>query len=47
MLDFNAENRVVGIEILRLSSRAPGLDPTRLVYETQPPMAYQIAEPPP
>ena len=36
VLDFNAENQVVGVEILRLSKRAPGLEPGKLVFETAP-----------
>ncbi|MBI4517207.1 MAG: DUF2283 domain-containing protein [Deltaproteobacteria bacterium] len=34
VLDFNADNQVVGVEILRLSQRAPGLDAGKLVFET-------------
>jgi len=33
-LDFNADNQVVGVEILHLSQRAPGLDAGKLVFET-------------
>ncbi|MFI5394530.1 MAG: DUF2283 domain-containing protein [Candidatus Binatia bacterium] len=36
VLDFNAENQVVGVEILQLSKRAPGLEPGKLVFETAP-----------
>jgi hypothetical protein len=35
-LDFNAENQVVGVEILHLSKRAPGLEARKLVFETAP-----------
>lgn len=34
VLDFNAENQVVGVEILNLSSRA--IDAGKLVFETTP-----------
>lgn len=36
MLDFNADNQVVGVEILQLSRRAPHLEPGKLVFETTP-----------
>ena len=36
VLDFNAENQVVGVEILHLSRRAPGLEASKLVFETAP-----------
>jgi len=36
VLDFNAENQVVGVEILHLSKRVPGLEPGKLVFETAP-----------
>lgn len=36
VVDFNAENQVVGVEILHLSRRAPGLELGKLVFETAP-----------
>ena len=36
VLDFNADNQVVGVEILQLSLRAPLLEPGKLVFETTP-----------
>ena len=36
VLDFNAEKQVVGVEILHLSRRAPGLEIGKLVFETTP-----------
>ncbi|MFQ5667987.1 MAG: DUF2283 domain-containing protein [Candidatus Binatia bacterium] len=39
VLDFNAENLVVGVEILHLSKRAPGLEVRKLVFETTKPSA--------
>lgn len=33
MLDYDAEGKVLGIEMLSLSKRAPGLDPSRLIFE--------------
>ncbi|HVO25846.1 MAG TPA: DUF2283 domain-containing protein [Candidatus Margulisiibacteriota bacterium] len=36
VLDFNADNQVVGVEILYLSKRAPGLEAGKLVFETAP-----------
>jgi uncharacterized protein YuzE len=39
MLDFNAENQVVGVEILHLSKRAPSLEAGKLVFETTPALA--------
>jgi uncharacterized protein YuzE len=39
VLDYNAENQVVGIEILHLSKRAPSLDTGKLVFETTPAVA--------
>ena len=36
MLDFNADNQVVGVEILQLSRRAPHLEARKLVFETTP-----------
>lgn len=35
MLDYNAENEVIGVEMLRLSKRAPGLNLTDLHFETK------------
>ena len=34
VLDYNAENQVVGIEMLNLSKRTPKLDPGKLFFET-------------
>ena len=34
VLDFKAENQVVGVEILHLSRRTPGLETDKLVFET-------------
>lgn len=34
VLDYNADNQVVGIEILHLSKRAPGLETGKLTFET-------------
>ena len=34
VLDFNEDNQVVGIEMLRLSKRAPMLDTSKLLFET-------------
>ena len=39
VLDYNAENQVVGIEILHLSKRAPSLDTGKLIFETTPAVA--------
>jgi hypothetical protein len=39
VLDFSSENQVVGVEILHLSKRAPGLEPRKLVFETAPAVA--------
>lgn len=36
ILDFNAENQVVGVEILHLSKRAPKLEVGKLIFETTP-----------
>ncbi|MGC8668974.1 MAG: DUF2283 domain-containing protein [Chthonomonadales bacterium] len=36
LLDYDERDRVVGIEILYLSKRAPGLDLRRLLFETVP-----------
>ena len=36
VLDYNAENMVVGVEILNLSARAPRIDADKLVFETTP-----------
>jgi hypothetical protein len=36
VLDFNADNQVVGVEILQLSLRAPRLEPGKLAFETTP-----------
>jgi uncharacterized protein YuzE len=36
VLDFNADNQVVGVEILQLSRRAPRMEPGKLVFETTP-----------
>jgi uncharacterized protein YuzE len=34
VLDYNAENQVVGVEILNLSRRAPTIDAGKLIFET-------------
>ncbi len=34
MLDYNAENQVVGVEMLHLSMRTPKLDTGKLSFET-------------
>ncbi|MBA3494602.1 MAG: DUF2283 domain-containing protein [Gammaproteobacteria bacterium] len=39
VLDFNAEDQVVGVEILRLSKRAPRPELSKLVFETTPAVA--------
>jgi len=39
VLDYNADNVVVGVEILNLSERAPRIDADRLVFETTPGVA--------
>lgn len=36
IVDLDAEDRAVGIELLHLSKRAPGLDTARLLYEVVP-----------
>ena len=36
VLDFNAERQVVGVEILRLSSRTPRPELSKLIFETTP-----------
>jgi uncharacterized protein YuzE len=36
VLDFNAANQVVGVEILRLSSRTPRPELGKLIFETTP-----------
>ena len=35
VLDFNEANEVVGVEMLRLSKRSPGLNLTDLHFETK------------
>jgi len=34
VLDFNGENQVVGVEILRLSERSPSFKPDELLIQT-------------
>jgi len=34
ILDFSADNQVVGVEILNLSRRSPKLNPRELLFET-------------
>ena len=34
VLDFNEQNQVVGVEILGISKRAPGLNPRELQFLT-------------
>lgn len=41
IVDTNAEGKVVGIEMLHLSKRAPTLDTSKLVFETVPPAAAE------
>ena len=36
VLDYSAENLVVGVEILNLSARAPQIEAGKLVFETTP-----------
>ncbi len=36
IVDYNADNHVVGIEMLYLSKRTPKLDTGRLLFETAP-----------
>jgi uncharacterized protein YuzE len=36
VLDYSADDQVVGIEILHISKRGPGLDTGKLVFETTP-----------
>jgi len=45
ILDYNAENNVVGIEMLYLSKRTPKLDTGRLLFEMVPPPASRHPEP--
>ncbi len=35
VLDYNEANEVVGVEMLRLSKRSPGLNLTNLHFETE------------
>jgi len=39
VLDFNAENQVMGVEILHLSRRTPSVETGKLVFETVPGVA--------
>jgi uncharacterized protein YuzE len=39
VLDFNAENQMVGVEILHLSRRTPSVETGKLVFETVPGVA--------
>jgi uncharacterized protein YuzE len=39
VLDFNADNQVVGVEILHLSRRSSRLEAGKLVFETTPAVA--------
>ncbi len=41
VLDFNAENQVVGVEILHLSRRTPRPELGKLVFETTPAVAVR------
>jgi uncharacterized protein YuzE len=34
VLEFNADNQVVGVEILNLSKRSPNLNPWELQFQT-------------
>jgi len=38
IVDYNDRNQVIGIEMLHLSRRAPGLEIGRLLFETVPPV---------
>jgi hypothetical protein len=40
-VDYNADNKVVGIEMLYLSKRAPKLDTGKLLFETVPALGPQ------
>ena len=46
VLDFNAENQVVGIEMLDLSKRLPKLDAEKLFVETVPESMLVREKPP-
>jgi uncharacterized protein YuzE len=37
IVDYNDRNQVIGIELLHVSKRAPGMEPGRLVFEMAPP----------
>jgi uncharacterized protein YuzE len=39
IVDYDDQDRVVGIEMLYLSKRAPDIDVLRLLFETVPPAA--------
>ncbi|OOO02946.1 MAG: hypothetical protein USCGTAYLOR_00822 [Chromatiales bacterium USCg_Taylor] len=39
VLDFNADNQVVGVEFLHLSRRTPSVETEKLVFETVPSVA--------
>jgi uncharacterized protein YuzE len=41
IVDYDADQRIVGIELLHLSKRAPDLDVGRLLYETVPVLPSQ------
>ena len=41
IVDFNAENKVVGIEMLHLSKRVPKLDKGKFLFETVPALGPQ------
>jgi uncharacterized protein YuzE len=41
IVDYDADQRIVGIELLHLSKRAPDLDVGRLLYETVPALPSQ------
>lgn len=34
IVDYNAENKIVGLEMLYLSKRTPKFDPGKLLFET-------------
>lgn len=44
IVDYDADNNVVGIEMLYLSKRTPELDTGRLLFETVPPPALRAPE---
>jgi uncharacterized protein YuzE len=41
IVDYNADNKVVGIEMLHLSKRVPKLDTGKILFETVPALGSQ------